>query len=352
MTDETTSQFTQVSAPEGDQPTATRSQPSAKQSQSTAPNLTQSIDFIAKATASVLLFVYGVGFVILGFHDARYGVVQFSPFRERIVLVGLVFTGLVGLPVLALNARIAYWSILKNVQRDEAEERYWQKEFVLMCGFIFSANIIGQLLGAFMFASVHAERVPLWRWGVWCVTIFILEWVFHYVDKIFSSQPRKAGVIAIGAVIFYMAGLGVLFSSAPWAQLVFFFVLVGLQAGLLRATRDVRKHFTSILSWINVFMLVWTYITQVFSILPPRWGGGQLTPVQLFLSNAVPWSPANPIDAQMLDETDQGMYVLLSPTGKAFFVPRSNIASVYFGSRTDLPVPKPQTGLPHIGPEE
>jgi hypothetical protein len=39
----------------------------------------------------------------------------------------------------------------------------------------------------------------------------------------------------------------------------------------------------------------------------------------------------------VLDETNQGLYVLLSPTGKALFIPRSNVSSILFGSREDLP---------------
>ena len=40
----------------------------------------------------------------------------------------------------------------------------------------------------------------------------------------------------------------------------------------------------------------------------------------VYLNNAVPWSSENPMQVLLLDETDQGFYVLLSPTGKAFFV--------------------------------
>lgn len=51
----------------------------AQAAPSEAGSFLPSIELFTRLTASVLLLVYGLGFVILGFHDARYGVVQFSP---------------------------------------------------------------------------------------------------------------------------------------------------------------------------------------------------------------------------------------------------------------------------------
>ncbi len=83
-------------------------------------------------------------------------------------------------------------------------------------------------------------------------------------------------------------------------------------------------------------LILWVYISQIFSELPPRWGGGQPTPVVIYLSNSTPWSPSNPLEALLLDETDQGLYVLLSPTGRAFYVPRNNVVSAFFGTKEQL----------------
>src|SRR2546427_613366 len=73
------------------------------------------IDLITRSTASIVLLIYGLGFVILGFHDAKYGVVQFSPFRARIVLVGFVFVMLVSLAAAAQHYGLAYFGPLEPV---------------------------------------------------------------------------------------------------------------------------------------------------------------------------------------------------------------------------------------------
>jgi hypothetical protein len=38
----------------------------------------------------------------------------------------------------------------------------------------------------------------------------------------------------------------------------------------------------------------------------------------------------------LLDENDQGLYILFSPTGRAFFVPKTNVAAIFFGTKEEL----------------
>jgi len=294
-----------------------------------AKPLLSSIDTLTRFTASALLAVYGIGFIILGFHDARYGVVQFSPFRARILLVGLVFTTLVGVAAWAQHAQVLYWDTLKIVRADREPGRRASRDTIVTFVFIFSATVMGQVLGAFMFASVRSARPVIWRWIAWLAFWVLLTQVYSYVDRIFISKPRGAAILAVVTYVVYATILVALFPSAPWAMLAWFFALVGVEAGGVMRMGGLRKQLLySIPLWL---IIVWVYMVNIFAVLPPRWGGGQPTPVQIFQSSPAPWMSSNPIDALLLDETDQGLYVLLSPNGKAFFIPRSNVASVFFG---------------------
>jgi hypothetical protein len=57
--------------------------------------------------------------------------------------------------------------------------------------------------------------------------------------------------------------------------------------------------------------------------------------VVIHLNGSVPLI-TSPQAASLIDETDQGFYVILAPDKKALFLPRSAVASVYFGSLEDL----------------
>src|SRR5437879_11627119 len=84
----------------------------------TAPSLTSSLDLIGRSTATMVVLVYGLGFVILAFYDAQYGVAQFSPFRTRIILVGFVFIALVSLAGAAQHYGLAYLPAVEPIIKD------------------------------------------------------------------------------------------------------------------------------------------------------------------------------------------------------------------------------------------
>jgi hypothetical protein len=91
-------------------------------------------------------------------------------------------------------------------------------------------------------------------------------------------------------------------------------------------------------NWFFLVLSLSFYIVM-FGTIQPKFGGGAPVPVVLYLNSPVAWLDAKVVSASLLDETDQGFYVLTSPKGKALFVPRSNVASLYFGSKDDLPKP-------------
>jgi hypothetical protein len=320
---------------DADQTNHPSSTPSLPEATTTA--LSFPIDLITRSTAPLLLMVYGLGFVILGFHDARYGVIQFSPFRTRIVLVGLVFVALVALTAWAEPTLIPHWDNLESVRADSDPKRRFFRETVLAAGFIFTATLMATLLGMFLFSSVRGQPPwKWWRWLIWFAAYFLLLGAFDYINKIFASKPRRAALLALTAYAIYLAAITAIFPLSPWAQLAFFFALVRFEMASRRRSGGALKYLTNPLSWPLPLLIIWIYISQIFILLPPRWGGGQPTPIVVYLNNPAPWSPENPTQVLLLDETDQGLYVLLSPSGKAFFVPRSNVASVFLGNKDDV----------------
>jgi hypothetical protein len=109
------------------------------------------IDLVARSTAPILLLIYGIGFVILGFHDAKYGVVQFSPFRARIFLVGFVFAAFVALAVAAQHYGFHNFGLtsLDQVFKDSDVKRRPYRETILAAAFILTATAISNSLAGY-----------------------------------------------------------------------------------------------------------------------------------------------------------------------------------------------------------
>lgn len=73
------------------------------------------VESLTRITASSLVLMYGIGFLILSIHEARFGISQFSPLRARIIFVGFTFTVLAALPAAAHHYGFAYFGPLKAI---------------------------------------------------------------------------------------------------------------------------------------------------------------------------------------------------------------------------------------------
>jgi hypothetical protein len=82
------------------------------------------------------------------------------------------------------------------------------------------------------------------------------------------------------------------------------------------------------------------YAAAIFGSIQPRWGGGAPAPVVFLLNKPVAWLNSAEAHASLLDETDQGFYVLTPGRGKALFIPRADVVSIYFGPSDDIPKTK------------
>src|SRR3989442_10126621 len=182
---------------------------STQETQRRLAPLPVSIDLITRSTASALLLVYGLGFVILGFHDARYGVVQFSPFRARIVLVGFVFGALVALAAAAQHYGFAYFIGLEAVVKDSEPQRRIHRDVVLAAGYIYTAFTMATGLSPFLFhaSPVQKEQGHVWRDLAWWVLLLLGYAVFTLAGEKLYKNPLRAVFLSIVAFVLVLGVL-------------------------------------------------------------------------------------------------------------------------------------------------
>jgi hypothetical protein len=316
--------------------------PSAGPIPAATPSLSSSLDAIGRSTATLVIVIYAFGFVILGFHDAKYGVAQFSPFRARIVLVGFVFVMLVSLAAAAQHYGLAYLHFVEPIMKDAEPKRRAYREIVLPAAFIYTAGLMSTLLGFFLFHANPVQtdnvHIPLWQTIASTASYILGLYVFILVGKTYLQKPKLATFLALVALAIVIAGIFLPSSRplSPATYLTLILFLVGWQTTWVKRENNPIRYFLDYRNWYFVLLVLWLYISNVFAALPPRWGGGQPIPVQILQNTPAPWLGSNPADVLLLDETDQGLYVLLSPKGKAYFVPRTNVASMFFGTKDEL----------------
>ncbi len=90
--------------------------------------------------------------------------------------------------------------------------------------------------------------------------------------------------------------------------------------------------------WAGIVLSVSIYVTTIMGHMQQKFGGGAPVPAVMCLNKPLSFSNgATTFEVSLLDETEQGYYVLPPGKRKALFIPRGEVNSVYFGPVDDLP---------------
>src|ERR1035437_3809518 len=164
----------------------------------------------ARATAALVAAMYGIGFVILAVYEARYGIIQFSPLRARILLVGFTFTVLVALAAAAEHYKLAYYGPLEPVVLNTDPKLQNYRNVVLGSGFVFTAFIMAGMFRLVLFAPSASTKLPLWGRlaAATCVAgILALFVVYAIVGRRFAAHSTSTTVAAVLTTGVFLAGM-------------------------------------------------------------------------------------------------------------------------------------------------
>lgn len=293
------------------------------------------LEALSRTLTALLVLTYGFGFVILSVYEAQFGIMQFNPWRARIFLVGFTFTVLTALPVAALHYRLAHYGPLQPVVDISDPSLLQWKETFLIFGFGYTAAIIAFLTSIFAVAPAR-QPTSSHKWlpflvfvGFWCM-LFGLS----VAAKNFKSHPAAmtyaAGALACAflGIIYYQSQQFALLTIWAWSAGVSIRSL-GFAPNRLRTALDFRN-------WIAMLVLLGFYSSTIFELFPPKYGGGSPVTATLILQKPVAWFDSTIAETSLIDENDQGYYVVAPGKKRALFIPRNDITSVYYGAADDL----------------
>lgn len=290
-------------------------------------------DLFTRAAASLLVVIYGIDFTILAVYEAHYGVVQFSPLRARIFLVGFAFTALVALPAAAQHYKLAFYGPLKPVleNADPALQNY--RHAVLILGFVYTAYLMASLFSWFLFAP-SARSHPWWHSALPVLGWLILLGAYSLIGKRFTTHPKGSTGAAVLATAGFIGGLYL--GNENVANLTLWFFSAGALTLDVRRSPDRLRFALDFRNWFSAMLSLSFFILAVFGTMQPKFGGGAPAPVVLYLNKPVAWLDSPAANVSLLDETEQGFYVLVPGKTRALFIPRNDVASVYFGPIEDV----------------
>jgi hypothetical protein len=294
----------------------------------------EAVDSASKAAVVGLLTIYVLGFVIVSLHNAKYGFSDLNPLKPRIMAAGTLFTFFCIYPIALARGFFSH-----NLQL--SPEQRFSRGLLATLNFL-SSCIFSALVLATLYEAKPVEVGKPARGWVAAVEIVILiallaiwGWLMGLGRAYFQKHPMKIAIAALGLVIFLLAYLYSYSDRAiPFAVALWFFA-VGTGWTLIRESFKAPKErrFTSSDLLAPMLGLLVLFGTEIYPRVRPSWGGGSPTPVFVYLSRDSRILPNQQFAADMLDDSDGGVYVVKHGEKQAIFIPRAAIAAMYFSDK-------------------
>jgi hypothetical protein len=293
------------------------------------------VGWVTQFAAVAIALVYGAGFIIVTFYQARLGISDFNVLRPKIIMAGIAFWILLLLP---LGIAFRWFDAFGfSSSRPVGEHRFWETPTqrhktglrVLRIGvFIVLASSFAPGFRLLLFASQAQPRSTFISVSLFAGVVVCLVWG----KNAFAKSPLLfSGLVILLCVAAFVA-------EATYGNLTIFFIacwfvlvpaLVGWFSFMLKGETWRSIEFETQLPIVLGVLLF--YSAALYPRLRPQFGGGQPFNVVVFLAEQSPiGASGSQIAAQLIEQTAEGYY--LRPTGSesVYFIPRSSVGTVRF----------------------
>ena len=279
----------------------------------------------SRGVAGIVIALYASGFLTVSLYHSQFGFVGTNPFRPRVLAAGAWFFFFTGIPVsIAAGFRADSWrKIGKNAPT------VW-----IAC--IGLSVLLGNLVFDYTTDSHSIIHLPTWVW----ITIAVVGAALVAATDTTSFKLPEWAVITASVLLtsLYLVNPLVSFFEHRFdvTCLALWYFGVSLIALTEFKTRN-RENLASFGGWakpMGVLLAALLVFSQyVYPHMKASWGGGTPTNVTLYFSKDSLLSPNKSVQAQLVEESDEGFYVVGPRESKAIFVPRGAVAMVYFSDK-------------------
>lgn len=293
----------------------------------------QHLGALTQMGAVAVVVLYVCGFLTISLHYARYGIVQFDLLRAKVLSAGIllsVFLAISAFQVFRMRSSVWIQSALGSPQHaDVSFIRPLYLKTVLFFDLFFPAIF----LGYFMSMLFREFKIDRWTIGFYvCFAAF----AGASIIALRMALPRKVRTAALLCILTYALGTAGLVLTKDWPRLylTLWFLMSAQMINVVvdhfnepKKFREVELH-----KWIlNIVALVGLFAWQIYPQIRPSLGGGAPTAVEMQFEQKSPIDGSQRSRVWLLDENDNGFYVVMSPSDvKAIFIPRRSISAVYF----------------------
>jgi hypothetical protein len=298
-------------------------------SETRAASFLQTISHVLVVGAGVL---YLFGFIVVSIYDASYGIADFNLFRTKVIGAGCLFVLLSALPVVLTFRSFRIFGLGRPPGLGTRRVRPENEQY-----------LFAEIAASFPFVCLGLTSMlqylyvtPLSWSGSWGSLLVVLSMAYFvntvYGFKKFDIHPVRC----LASSLVLLAGLVVVllrlsdrgtFWFVAWLSSVFFVTMAAWFS--MRNPEEIRTT-----EWERYFLLFIPLILGIYSVrlyprIKPQYGGGAPVPIVLHLTKKLPVFESENPSVSLIDETEQGYYVLHS-SDKAMFVARGLVEEVEF----------------------
>jgi len=295
---------------------------------------------LSKAIAGIAIALYASGFLVVSLYHSKFGFVGTNPFRPRVLAAGAWFFFFTALPVsIAVRFRAEPW---KNVARNAYA---W-------IAFYGLSIPLGYL---FLEFSPYQPSITHSKWSVVLPTVLLaaslLFGFLTYIKKI----PQWVAIVSSVTLTLYWAMDPVrrfftdhrfdLTSVVLWFFAIMMVVKLEFE---VRSNRNLAEGGEWSKPLVLLFGLLLIFSRELYPHLKTSWGGGTPADVTVYFTKDSLLSPNKAVQAQLIEESDEGFYIVGPKEAKAIFIPRHSVALVYFSDKAaDSPLLQGNKELSH-----
>jgi hypothetical protein len=276
--------------------------------------------------------VYLFGFIVVSVFDASYGIADFSVFRTKVIAVGALFVFLVGLAMIVTFRIFHIFGLAPERANPSPIQATPQNRAFIIADVALSIPFA--CVGLTMPLVFLFTKFPWTGSGYIFIVLSIaaavalgflgLKWLnTHPFLFVSLSALNTAGLLWI---LFRYADRSN-FWFVVWLSVACTFTFHISQK--LRKTEEIHRTEWERLLLIIVPAIFGLYATRVFPNIKHEFGGGAPVPVILHLTKKLPPFDSEIVPVSLIDETEQGYYVLRG-SDKAVFVARGMVEAVEF----------------------
>ena len=289
----------------------------------------QYLDALSKAATTLLIVVSGSGILVTLLHDASFGFTLANPLRAKVGCAGAWFLLFSSFPA---YIAVTYLTFIKR--KYNLKVPIWRALRSIVWYSLACQTTAGGTLALFSIQTPGLERHKT----LFIVLSTLLLLCGGLAVSVRANFPR---VIEFNAVIAILSFLGLnlfalhdrSFSFEPYTVITLWLFALGLLS-LLPAWHIVREADVP-RQWLPAVFLflgaAFTFASLIYPNIKASWGGGQSVPVVLYVKD-VPFKE-NVIQAQLIDESEGGIYVVPDGEQHAMFIPKESVRLIHYSDK-------------------